>query len=56
MATQAKPAQKKRKIGRPRIERFPCEWRRAHPDLPGRSEAICRLVELGLEVEEIGLR
>lgn len=26
------------------------EWRRAHPDLPRRPEAIRRLVELGLKV------
>ena len=25
------------------------EWRRAQPDLPGRAEAIRRLVEKGLE-------
>jgi hypothetical protein len=27
------------------------DWRRWQPDLPGRSEAIRRLVELGLKVE-----
>jgi hypothetical protein len=27
------------------------EWRRQHPDLPGRPEAIRRLVELGLKVK-----
>jgi hypothetical protein len=27
------------------------EWRRAHPDLPGRPEAIRRLVELGLKAK-----
>ena len=25
------------------------EWRRKHPDLPSRSEAIRRLVEIGLK-------
>jgi hypothetical protein len=28
------------------------EWRRQHPDLPGRPEAIRRLVELGLKVKK----
>jgi hypothetical protein len=27
------------------------EWRRKHPDLPSRSEAIRRLVELGLKAK-----
>jgi hypothetical protein len=27
------------------------EWRRKQPDLPSRSEAIRRLVELGLKVK-----
>jgi hypothetical protein len=27
------------------------EWRRKHPDLPSRSEAIRRLIELGLKVK-----
>ena len=27
------------------------EWRRRHPDLPSRSEAIRRLVELGLKAK-----
>src|SRR5450759_741617 len=27
------------------------EWRRQHPDLPGRPEAIRRLVELGLTIK-----
>jgi metal-responsive CopG/Arc/MetJ family transcriptional regulator len=28
------------------------EWRRKQPDLPSRSEAIRRLVELGLKVKK----
>jgi hypothetical protein len=27
------------------------EWRRKHPDLPSRSEAIRQLVQLGLKVK-----
>ena len=27
------------------------EWRRVQPDIPGRAEAIRRLVEIGLEAE-----
>jgi hypothetical protein len=27
------------------------EWRRLQPDIPGRTEAIRRLVEIGLEAE-----
>jgi hypothetical protein len=33
------------------IVRLVDEWRRAHPDLPGRPEAIRRLVELGLTIK-----
>jgi metal-responsive CopG/Arc/MetJ family transcriptional regulator len=28
------------------------EWRRKHPDLPSRSEAIRQLVELGLKLKK----
>jgi hypothetical protein len=28
------------------------DWRREHPDLPGRPEAIRRLVELGLKAKK----
>jgi hypothetical protein len=28
------------------------EWRRRHPDLPSRSEAIRQLVELGLKAKK----
>jgi hypothetical protein len=34
------------------IVRMVDEWRRTHPDLPGRPEAIRRLVELGLKVKK----
>ncbi len=30
------------------------EWRRKEPDLPNLSEAICRLVEMGLEAGKKG--
>jgi hypothetical protein len=30
------------------------DWRRKHPDLPSRSEAIRRLVELGLKAKPKG--
>jgi hypothetical protein len=33
----------------PEIVRLVDEWRREEPDLPGRPEAIRRLVELGLK-------
>ena len=35
----------------PETVRLVDEWRRAHPDLPGRPEAIRRLVELGLKAK-----
>jgi hypothetical protein len=35
----------------PDIVRLVDEWRRAHPDLPSRPEAIRRLVELGLKAK-----
>jgi hypothetical protein len=28
------------------------EWRRRHPDLPSRSEAIRRLIDLGLKAKK----
>ena len=28
------------------------EWRRTQPDIPGRTEAIRRLVEIGLEADK----
>jgi hypothetical protein len=34
------------------IVRLVDEWRREHPDLPGRPEAIRRLVELGLKAKK----
>jgi hypothetical protein len=36
----------------PEIVRLVDEWRREEPDLPGRPEAIRRLVELGLKVKK----
>jgi hypothetical protein len=30
------------------------EWRRVQPDLPGRAEAIRRLVEIAIELERKG--
>jgi hypothetical protein len=36
----------------PEIVRLVDEWRREEPDLPGRPEAIRRLVELGLRAKK----
>jgi hypothetical protein len=36
----------------PEIVRLVDEWRREEPDLPGRPEAIRRLVELGLKAKK----
>jgi hypothetical protein len=32
------------------------DWRRVQPDLPGRAEAVRRLVELGMTVKQKGTK